>query len=102
MSKIEARVRALEVEVARLRAASVNTANANELLSRSIKSLVFSGRVVNSLNNEGVHDEGIKTVRELVATTGRNLLQRRNFGRKSLDEVEAVLKDLGLSLGTDL
>ncbi|MBP5775163.1 MAG: DNA-directed RNA polymerase subunit alpha, partial [Clostridiales bacterium] len=41
---------------------------------------------------------GINTVGELVNKTAEDMMKVRNLGRKSLDEVLAKLKELGLSL----
>ncbi|MDN5600933.1 MAG: DNA-directed RNA polymerase subunit alpha, partial [Brachybacterium sp.] len=42
--------------------------------------------------------EGVHTVGELTARSEADLLDIRNFGQKSIDEVKAKLVDLGLSL----
>ena len=44
----------------------------------------------------------IKYVGELVQCTEQELLEINNFGRKSLNEIKAILADLGLSLGMRL
>lgn len=41
---------------------------------------------------------GINTVQELINKTPEDMMKVRNLGRKSLDEVLAKLKELGLSL----
>ena len=41
---------------------------------------------------------GINTVEELINKTPEDMMKVRNLGRKSLDEVLAKLKELGLSL----
>jgi DNA-directed RNA polymerase, alpha subunit/40 kD subunit len=41
----------------------------------------------------------IKTIAELVTKTDVDMLQYRNFGRKSLNEIKEVLAGMGLSLG---
>ena len=50
-------------------------------------------RSYNCLKREGVH-----TVCELVARTESDLLDIRNFGQKSIDEVKIKLHQLSLSL----
>ena len=50
-------------------------------------------RSYNCLKREGVH-----TVGELVGRTESDLLDIRNFGQKSIDEVKIKLHQLGLSL----
>ena len=42
--------------------------------------------------------EGIRTVGELVSRTEQDLLEIRNFGVKSIDEVKEKLAGMGLSL----
>lgn len=44
----------------------------------------------------------IDTIGELVCLTEKKLLEYRNFGKKSLNEIKAKLMDMGLSLGMDL
>ena len=41
---------------------------------------------------------GINTVEELVNKTSEDMMKVRNLGRKSLEEVLAKLKELGLGL----
>ena len=43
---------------------------------------------------------GINTVEELTNKTAEDMMKVRNLGRKSLEEVLAKLKELGLSLST--
>jgi DNA-directed RNA polymerase subunit alpha len=50
----------------------------------------------------GLRSADIKYVGELVQCTEQELLEIKNFGRKSLNEVKASLADLGLSLGMKL
>ena len=61
-----------------------------------IDELEFSVRTLNCLKKAG-----IVTVRDLVQTTEADLMQIRNFGHKSLDEVRERLAQLGLSLKGD-
>jgi DNA-directed RNA polymerase subunit alpha len=42
--------------------------------------------------------EGVSTVGELVQKTEQDLLDIRNFGQKSIEEVKQKLIDMGLSL----
>ncbi len=58
-----------------------------------IEDLDLTVRSYNCLKREGVH-----TVGELVARTESDLLDIRNFGQKSIDEVKVKLHTLGLSL----
>ncbi|HJE90421.1 MAG TPA: DNA-directed RNA polymerase subunit alpha [Dietzia timorensis] len=61
--------------------------------SMAIDELDLSVRSFNCLKREGVH-----TVGELVARSESDLLDIRNFGQKSIDEVKIKLAELGLSL----
>ncbi len=58
-----------------------------------IDDLDLTVRSYNCLKREGVH-----TVGELVARTESDLLDIRNFGQKSIDEVKIKLHQLGLAL----
>lgn len=62
-------------------------------LALPINDLNLTVRSYNCLMREGVH-----TVGELTARSEADLLDIRNFGQKSIDEVKAKLADLGLSL----
>ena len=58
-----------------------------------IEDLDLTVRSYNCLKREGVH-----TVGELVGRTESDLLDIRNFGQKSIDEVKVKLHSLGLAL----
>lgn len=45
---------------------------------------------------------GIKRIRDLVTRTEADMLKYRNFGRKSLSELNEVLSAMGLSFGLDV
>ena len=45
-----------------------------------------------------IRDRGINTVEELTNRTPEDMMKVRNLGRKSLEEVLAKLKELGLQL----
>jgi DNA-directed RNA polymerase subunit alpha len=64
------------------------------LLDREIDELEMSVRSVNSLQNATIH-----TLRDLVRRSEKDMLETKNFGRKSLEEVQEVLQGLGLHLG---
>lgn len=66
---------------------------AAEQLSTPIENLDLTVRSYNCLKREGVH-----TVGELLARSEADLMDIRNFGAKSIDEVKAKLASLGLSL----
>jgi DNA-directed RNA polymerase subunit alpha len=65
----------------------------NEHLDRSVEELELSVRSGNCLKNAN-----IRTIRELVQKSEADLMKTKNFGRKSLNEIKAVLASLGLSL----
>jgi len=58
-----------------------------------IEDLELTVRSYNCLKREGIHSVG-----ELVTRSEADLMDIRNFGAKSIDEVKAKLVDLGLSL----
>lgn len=62
-------------------------------LSLPIEEMDFSVRSYNCLKREGV-----TTVGQLVEKTEQDLLDIRNFGQKSIDEVKLKLAEMGLSL----
>lgn len=66
---------------------------AAEQLGTPIEQLDLTVRSYNCLKREGVH-----TVGELLARSEADLMDIRNFGAKSIDEVKAKLQSLGLSL----
>jgi len=66
----------------------------NENLLKPIEDLELNVRASNCLKS---HD--IKYVWQLVQKTDTDLLNTRNFGKQSLKEIKAALKQLGLSLG---
>jgi DNA-directed RNA polymerase subunit alpha len=66
---------------------------AAEQLSTPIEQLDLTVRSYNCLKREGIH-----TVGELLGRSEADLLDIRNFGAKSIDEVKAKLVSLGLQL----
>ncbi|HEY3398308.1 MAG TPA: DNA-directed RNA polymerase subunit alpha [Armatimonadota bacterium] len=65
----------------------------DQTLDRPIEELDFSVRTFNCLKKEGVN-----TLRLLLQRTPEDLLDIRNFGKRSLDEVTEKLAGLGLEL----
>ena len=65
----------------------------NKVLEMNIDELELSVRSYNCLKRAGIN-----TVQELCAKTSDDMMKVRNLGRKSLEEVLAKLKELGLSL----
>ena len=64
-----------------------------ENLGMPIEELELTVRSYNCLKREGIH-----TVGELMSRSEADLLDIRNFGAKSIDEVKAKLATMGLSL----
>jgi DNA-directed RNA polymerase subunit alpha len=65
-----------------------------EKLGRSLAELNLSVRATNCLESEGIN-----SVRDLVTRTDDQLLQVRNFGETTLQEVKERLGQIGLRLG---
>jgi DNA-directed RNA polymerase subunit alpha len=72
-------------------------AGLDALLAKQIDELDLSVRSANSLKNANIH-----TLRDLVRRTEKDMLETKNFGKKSLEEVQEVLDKLGLSLGMEV
>ena len=62
-------------------------------LALPIEDLDLTVRSYNCLKREGIH-----TVRELLSRSEADLLDIRNFGSKSIDEVKAKIQSMGLQL----
>jgi hypothetical protein len=74
------------------------TDKGNVFLLRLIEEeLELSFRSQHCLNNAG-----IKLIGQLVQKTGQELLDLKNFGRRSLGEIEEALSDVGLTLEMNL
>lgn len=68
-----------------------------EKLILRIDEIELSVRSTNCLSGAN-----IETIAELVSIPERKMLEFRNFGKKSLNEIKAKLTDMNLSLGMDL
>lgn len=68
-----------------------------EKLLLRIDEIELSVRSTNCLSGAN-----IETIAELVSIPERKMLEFRNFGKKSLNEIKAKLTDMNLSLGMDL
>ena len=69
----------------------------NENLFRSVDELEFSVRTQNCLQSAD-----IKFIGELVQKSEPEMLKTKNFGRKSLNEIKEILREMGLELGMKL
>lgn len=70
----------------------VEKEEANKILEMTIEELDLSVRSYNCLKRAGIN-----SVEELTQKTEEDMIKVRNLGRKSLEEVEFKLKELGLS-----
>ncbi len=69
----------------------------NRYLSKPVADLELSVRAGNCLESAN-----IKTIRELVAKNEKDMLEYKNFGKTSLNEIKDQLANMGLTLGMDL
>ncbi len=69
----------------------------NQNLYKSVEELELSVRSANCLKNAD-----IRHIWELVQRTEPEMLKTKNFGRKSLNEIKAILDEMGLHLGMKL
>ncbi len=69
----------------------------NRYLSKPVADLELSVRAGNCLETAN-----IKTIRELVVKSEKEMLEYKNFGRTSLNEIKDQLANMGLSLGMEL
>lgn len=77
-----------------------NDSDADELMEKlalRIDEIELSVRSTNCLSGAN-----IDTIAELVSIPERKMLEFRNFGKKSLNEIKAKLQEMNLSLGMDL
>jgi DNA-directed RNA polymerase subunit alpha len=69
----------------------------NSILDASIETLELSIRSMNCLKNAN-----IRTLRDLVSRSEKDMVEIRNFGEKSLKEVRSKLEAMGLGFGMNL
>jgi Lon protease-like protein len=69
----------------------------DELLKHPVEQLGLSVRALTGLQRENIRHIG-----ELVQRSERDLLEIKNFGRKSINEIKKPLAQMGLSLGMRL
>ncbi len=72
-------------------------ARVRRLLDKSVEELELSVRSSNCLRAAE-----IKTIGDLVQKSEPEMLKYRNFGRKSLKEIQDILSDMGLAFGMDI
>ncbi|MBN2370381.1 MAG: DNA-directed RNA polymerase subunit alpha [Vicinamibacteria bacterium] len=68
-----------------------------EKLGKSVDELELTVRSYNCLKNAN-----IRTIGDLVQKSESEMLRTKNFGKKSLTEIKAILAQMGLSLGMKL
>ena len=68
-----------------------------QLLKKKLSDMNLSVRALNCLKAANV-----ETLGDLVTYNKSELLKFRNFGKKSLNELDDLLKSLNLSFGTDI
>lgn len=68
----------------------------NDLLDRSVDELELSVRSYNCLKNAD-----IRTIRDLIRRSEKEMLSTKNFGKKSLTEIKDLLHGMGLDFGMD-
>ncbi len=69
----------------------------NRYLAKPVADLELSVRAGNCLETAN-----IKTIRELVVKTEKEMLEYKNFGKTSLNEIKDQLANMGLTLGMNL
>lgn len=86
-----------EIEMVEEEVVDEETLKIRNLLNMRVDELELSVRSSNCLRAAN-----IQTLEELVTKTESEMLKYRNFGRKSLSELQQVLEDLGLHFGMDV
>lgn len=76
--------------------AEVTELSREELLNQPIEALGLPKRTLNCLQ-----DAGIKTIGDLVSKTEAEVLDIKNLGEKSLQEIKERLEEMGLSFATE-
>jgi DNA-directed RNA polymerase subunit alpha len=89
--------RLADVEEAEIPAEVEAEPEEDSILDASIETLELSIRSMNCLKNAN-----IRTLRDLVSRSEKEMVEIRNFGEKSLKEVRSKLEVLGLGFGMNL
>jgi DNA-directed RNA polymerase subunit alpha len=77
--------------------ATGSDAELDAILGRNLEEFDLSVRTANCLKNAS-----IATVRDLVSRSEKDILEIKNFGKKSLEELQELLGRLGLSFGMNV
>ena len=86
-----------QLEMAEEEKVDEETLKIRNLLKMKVEELELSVRSSNCLRAAN-----IQTLEDLVQNTESEMLKHRNFGRKSLTELNTILGELGLSFGMDV
>ncbi|MCP4632894.1 MAG: DNA-directed RNA polymerase subunit alpha [candidate division Zixibacteria bacterium] len=86
-----------ELQIAEEEVVDEETLRIRNLLNMKVDEMELSVRSSNCLRAAN-----ISTIADLVRKTESDMLKYRNFGRKSLTELNAILSDLGLSFGMEV
>ncbi len=86
-----------EIEIEEEEVEDEETVRIRQLLKTRVDELELSVRSSNCLRAAN-----IQSLSELVSKTESDMLKYRNFGRKSLNELNAILDELNLSFGMDI
>ncbi len=86
-----------EFEAEKVEEVDEETLRIRQLLEMPVDELELSVRSSNCLRAAN-----IRVLRDLVRRTESEMLKYRNFGRKSLTELNGILSELGLSFGMDV
>lgn len=86
-----------EIEIEEEEVEDEETVRVRQLLKTRVDELELSVRSSNCLRAAN-----IQSLAELVSKTESDMLKYRNFGRKSLNELNAILDELNLSFGMDI
>jgi DNA-directed RNA polymerase subunit alpha len=86
-----------EIEIEEEEEEDEETVRVRQLLKTRVDELELSVRSSNCLRAAN-----IQSLAELVSKTESEMLKYRNFGRKSLNELNAILDELNLSFGMDI
>jgi DNA-directed RNA polymerase subunit alpha len=84
-------------DAAQVAGAEMPQSELDALLDTNVEELELSVRSANCLKNAG-----IRTLRELVQKSEKDMLETKNFGRKSLNEIKDILREKGLAFGMKL
>lgn len=97
---------AVAIEVAReltkftyVKNSKIDLAGKYSVFDTPIKATKLSNKAKTVLTDSYYNAEPIRTIGDLLRYGKSGLLQRRNLGKKTLEEIENYLKSLGLELG---